>query len=550
MNSRKRQNLASVLIVGGIAMAMSLFVHSTAADDNNPKTGLPPGAQEEIQQVEARIDRAQEEIQQVEARIDRYEAYYFQQFRSNPPEQSDLYTNTTTLGALLLFDKRLSVKGNEACAFCHMPETGFTGPVSSLNQSTGAYPGSVRARFGNRKPQSYAYAPLAPILHYDTTQQNFYGGNFWDGRATGIRLDNPAAEQAQGPPDNPAEMGFTDFACFVYRAARSPYSALADAVWGDQIFAIQWPANTESVCGKPGVNYDPNNPTVNLSKIDRSRAQAAYDELTLSIAQYEAHPPVSRFSSKFDYYLAGDSRAQLTANELQGWELFRTKGNCNSCHLDGTANGATPGPAPRKPTLPNGTQPVATNLESLFTDFSFSNLGVPRNPRLPYLYENKPDEYGFTANPAGLNYHDGGLGVFLVAAGTSANANRQWSQYAEGFEGAFQTPTLRNVDLRPGLPSHAFVKAYMHNAYFISLKEVVHFYNTRDKYQVQPGQTCAGKRLNVDCFPPADYDQNLDMTIGNLQLTDHEEGLIVEFLETLTDGYNPAKGRVEVPTAP
>jgi cytochrome c peroxidase len=90
----------------------------------------------------------------------------------------------------------------------------------------------------------------------------------------------------------------------------------------------------------------------------------------------------------------------------------------------------------------------------------------------------------------------------------------------------------------------------MHNGYFKNLKDVVHFYNTRDKYQAKPGQTCAGKRLNIDCFPPPDYAQNLDMSIGDLHLTDHEEDQIVDFLETLTDGYNPATGQVQVPQQP
>ena len=56
----------------------------------------------------------------------------------------------------MLYDKQLSVNNNEAWAFCHMPETGFTGPVSELNRTTGAYPGSVRTRFSNRKPQTHA----------------------------------------------------------------------------------------------------------------------------------------------------------------------------------------------------------------------------------------------------------------------------------------------------------------------------------------------------------------------------------------------------------
>ncbi|MEA3105264.1 MAG: hypothetical protein QOF74_9504, partial [Caballeronia mineralivorans] len=47
-----------------------------------------------------------------------------------------------------------SVNRNEACAFCHTPETGFTGPVSELNRTTAAYPASVRTRSSNRKPET------------------------------------------------------------------------------------------------------------------------------------------------------------------------------------------------------------------------------------------------------------------------------------------------------------------------------------------------------------------------------------------------------------
>ena len=60
------------------------------------------------------------------------------------------------LGKLLLYDKELSVNRNQACAFCHMPEAGFTGPISELNRTTGSYPGSVRTRFSNRRPQTHA----------------------------------------------------------------------------------------------------------------------------------------------------------------------------------------------------------------------------------------------------------------------------------------------------------------------------------------------------------------------------------------------------------
>src|ERR1022692_2370216 len=84
------------------------------------------------------------------------------------------------LGKLIFYDRQLSVKRNESCSFCHMPETGFTGPVSALNQTTVAYPGSIRTRFSGRKPQSHSYASYAPVLHYNAEQGDFVGGQFWD----------------------------------------------------------------------------------------------------------------------------------------------------------------------------------------------------------------------------------------------------------------------------------------------------------------------------------------------------------------------------------
>ena len=126
----------------------------------------------------------------------------------------------------MLYDKQLSVNRNEACAFCHMPEAGFAGPVSEINRTTGAYPGSVRTRFSNRKPQTHSYAPLSPVLHYNPGQDDLVGGNFWDMRATGRRLGNPAAEQAEGTADQSGRDGAAGHACAVYRASQRPYRGL------------------------------------------------------------------------------------------------------------------------------------------------------------------------------------------------------------------------------------------------------------------------------------------------------------------------------------
>src|SRR6266403_163470 len=182
--------------------------------------------------------QALKEIAQLEVEIDHIEAQSIERLAVPPDNQVQ---QIELLGKLMLYDKQLSVNRNEACAFCHMPETGFTGPVSELNRTTGSYPGSVRTRFSDRKPQSHAYAPLSPVLHYNPGQGDLVGGNFWDMRATGRLLGNPAAEQAEGPPTNPVEMGLPDIACAVYRVSERPYRSMFEKMWDVQAFAIRWP---------------------------------------------------------------------------------------------------------------------------------------------------------------------------------------------------------------------------------------------------------------------------------------------------------------------
>lgn len=111
------------------------------------------------------------------------------------------------LGKSIFFDQNLSIQNNQSCAACHSPETGFTGPDALINAHGSVYEGSIPGRFGDRKPPSAAYATQSPVLHFVTEKKEalFVGGNFWDGRATGENLGNPAADQALGPFLNPAE---------------------------------------------------------------------------------------------------------------------------------------------------------------------------------------------------------------------------------------------------------------------------------------------------------------------------------------------------------
>jgi len=84
-----------------------------------------PGAQEGGTVLSAQALR---EIAQVEAEIDRVEAQTIERLATPPDNQVQ---QLELLGKLMLYDKQLSVNRNEACAFCHMPETGFTGTAAS-----------------------------------------------------------------------------------------------------------------------------------------------------------------------------------------------------------------------------------------------------------------------------------------------------------------------------------------------------------------------------------------------------------------------------------
>src|SRR3984893_2856976 len=155
------------------------------------------------------------------------------------------------LGKLMNFDLNISPFRNTACASCHMPYVAFSGPIPSVNLTMIAYPGSAHFRANKRTAQRYTYSNYFPPLQYDPTQGAFFGGNFWDSRATGYRLRSPDADQAQGPPVDPNGMGFRDTACITFRLSQAVYRPLFEEVWGQGSFAINFPSNTEQICSTP-----------------------------------------------------------------------------------------------------------------------------------------------------------------------------------------------------------------------------------------------------------------------------------------------------------
>jgi cytochrome c peroxidase len=200
---------------------------------------------------------------------------------------------------------------------------------------------------------------------------------------------------------------------------------------------------------------------------------SAYDQAADAIAAFESTAELNQFTSKFDRVRAG--LASFTMQERQGMMLFNGRANCSQCHVAGGMMGGGMGGA-------------ATAAPVLFTDFRYHNLGLPKNTEFP-----------FNMQPPGQV--DLGLGGVLGIASEN---------------GKFKTEHLRNI---------ALTGPYMHNGVLKSLKEVVHFYNTRD---------VAG------LWPAPEVPQNVDTRLlGNLGLTGAQEDAIVAFLMTLTDGYTP-----------
>jgi cytochrome c peroxidase len=548
--TRVRLTIISVVVLCVVALCMSGGGRKVSAQSAAPAAEpaaepvynpyppgiLPPDLDSELARVLREVDFIENEA------LGQWHALTPPVVTGNPPIlQNTGVASVEILGKLMNFDKTISPNENKACASCHMPYAGFSGPIPSVNLTMIAYPSSALFRAGKRTAQRYTYSSYFPPLQYNATQGAFFGGNFWDSRATGYLLRTPDGEQSQFPPVDPNEMANPDTACITYKLSLAPYRPLFEEVFGAGSFDITWPANVASICATPNgaAIFGGSATPVTLSVSDRTRSNDDYDHWAQSLSAYEHSLSISPFTSKFDAFLA--SKYKLTAQESAGYDLFKGKGNCNSCHLDGRST------APAPTALTSEDTGVAADTTPVFTCFGSANLGLPKNPRDSFYYETTPDSLGFTPNPGGFTYTDLGLGTFLRSGfGSAPNPNSSWRQYAPTSDGQMQSSTARDVAMVPpqcpggtDAPGPYFQKEFFHNGYIKSLKQLVHFYNTRDVYrmEVASGECPAGTTEKVNCWPAAEVPQNQDMTVGNLGLTDQEENQIVTFLKTLTDGY-------------
>jgi len=222
------------------------------------------------------------------------------------------------LGEKIFADPSLSASGRQSCASCHDPSRGHS-PDNALAVQPGGPNGDLQ---GTRKAPGIRYLAknLPFFLAADGTPS---GGFFWDGRA------GTFAEQATEPFLNPFEMATADKASVVAKLAAAPYADEFRKVFGADVFAD---------------------------------VEGAYLRMSLAVQQYEREDvEFNAYSSKYDAFLRG--QAALSDQELRGLALFNApgKGNCAACHPSARGTDGAP---------------------PLFTDFSYDNLGVPRNPEI------------------------------------------------------------------------------------------------------------------------------------------------------------------------
>ncbi len=357
------------------------------------------------------------------------------------------------LGKRIFFDTKLSEPAGLACAGCHDPSLAFSGDRGS---ELGVAPGSRPGRFGTRNTPSLLYARYSPPLYLfmddDATVPEPRGGLFADGR-----VDTLATLPLQ-PLTHADEMGNRNAAMVARKLAKADYADELRRHFGADVFG------------------------------NRKRT---IDAMGAALQAYLQSDAMSPFTSRYDAFIRG--QAQLSDQELRGMALFRNpdKGNCASCHgFNSTSND----PA-----------------RSLFTDYAYESVAVPRNARIPA-----------NADP---QHHD--LGLCETARVRHWNEPDQWCGY-------FRTPSLRNVAVR---------QHFMHNGEFDDLRKVVLYYATRG---TSPWNWYPKGRLFDDV--PKQYQRNLNINstpynrIEGMRptLDDAEIDAIVAFLKTLTDReYEP-----------
>ena len=399
------------------------------------------------------------------------------------------------LGQKIFADTTLSASGTQSCASCHVAASAFAEDATASGVDRGSpvpVGGAGMNQTGFRNTPSLMYASLIPAF-YIASDGSPNGGFFRDGRAATLEA------QAVLPFTTSFEMANADAGAVVARLKTRPYLADFEALYGAAV--LDDPATALNRMGQALAAFERENPAF--------------------------HP----FSSKYDYFQKG--QAQLSAQELRGLALFNdaTKGNCSACHPSTSGDGVTP---------------------PMFTDFSYDNLGVPRNSLIPANAASAPDGTPVDSDDGVQTYYDLGVcGPFR-------------EQTVDFFSncGQFKVPTLRNI---------AVTGPYFHNGRFATLQDAIGFYVRRDTNPEEWYPMNADGTVTKFDDLPAIYGGQFVVTpgvvgsdagyLGNVNtseipynrvigdtpvLSPDEIDDVITFLCTLTDGFDPANPTAQV----
>lgn len=216
--------------------------------------------------------------------------------------------------------------------------------------------------------------------------------------------------------------------------------------------------------GKPG---DP--AFDDMSEADQIAVNTIFSNIGKAFEAYQ-RLLISR-DAPFDRYVAGDEVA-ISPEAKRGLKIFIGKGGCVDCHN-----------TPR------------------FTDNGFHNIGVPSGP--------VEDKGRFQGIPKLLNNMFNNAGIYSDSRVESEEMLGVMAAKPED-QGAFRTPTLRNV---------ALTAPYFHTGEFPTLLSVIEFKNAGGSTTPFPGMAV--------------------VPIAPLGLSEQEQSDLVEFLKTLTGELPP-----------